>query len=456
MMSYKRRVSARIKETWRSRSAKGTRTVCKSLYILASLHLYIFLASCSTDYRSALPIESTAIAAIEAADTTLMPLTAQLQGLLGIAAPADCGLDLGEPLYLFTTADGTLGFCAKTGDADRLTALMQRQTARGAAREIARRQGCQYYNVKDVCVAGWNGTSLIAIGPVAAAQEGDAIARIARLLRQDTDESALAGPLTPMLDSLAGPLRIVARATALPEPLRPLLTLGLPRDGDPEQCLVTASATFRHDMLTLDVTPRSLRQRDERALRQALKRLNPVSRRYLTTADSTAEVTVTLNAEGRDLLPMLTAQPATAAMLAAADQAIDLTAMLRAVSGEVTLAASHTASHTPQLTLRAELATTAFMNDVQYWRQTLPKGCRLTPWGARGCRLESPETELWLDVAGFAPPQLFVTNSDSEAARHRLRAHGSAPRAPQATPMGHAHLAVTVNVKALTRPATRK
>lgn len=452
MMSDKRSVSTVIKETWQDHGRKGAGTMRRSLYILTSLHLYIFLAlllaSCSSDYRSALPSGSTAIVAVDAADESLSALTAGLRGLLGIDDISQCGIDLAEPLYLFTTSDGTLGLCAKTGNASDLAALMERNATRGMARQIAERQGCQYYNVKGVCVAGWNGTALVALGPVVASAEGAAVSQIATLLKQDEDASAAAGPLMTRLDSLDGPMRLVARATALPEKLRPMLTLGLPREADAEQCLIAASVAIDHGTLTVDATPTSLKTKDDKALRDAYSKLRPIRGRYLAALDSTAEAAVLLNTEGRDLVPLLNAQPAVAAMLAGINQAIDLTAILRGVSGDLLLAARDVRRDLPTLSLAAELGDTSFLKDVGYWKQSLPKGFTLTDWRPQAYRLRSKDTDLWLGVAAGTRPE-FYSGSTPAAALGQLAKAGTAAAEPwQRGVTGH-RLAVVVSLAAL-------
>lgn len=451
-MSDKRSVSTVIKETWQDHGHKGAGTMRRSLYILASLHLYIFLAlllaSCSSDYRSALPSGSTAIVAIDAADESLSALTTGLRGVLGVDDISQCGIDLAEPLYLFTTSDGTLGLCAKTSDASDLAALMERNAARGTARKIAERQGCQYYNVKDVCVAGWNGTALVALGPVVASAEGAAVSQIATLLKQDEDASGAAGPMMSRLDSLAGPMRLVARATALPKKLRPMLTLGLPREADAEQCLIAASVAIDHATLTFCATPTSLKAKDDKALRDAYSKLRPIRGRYLAALDSTAEAAVLLNTEGRDLVPLLNAQPAVAAMLAGINQAIDLTAILRSVSGDLLLTARDVRRDLPRLSLAAELGATSFLKDVGYWKQSLPKGFTLTDWRPQAFRLRGEDTDLWFGVTTASRPE-FYSASTPEAADALLAKAGKAATEPWQKAVSGSRLAVVVNLAAL-------
>ena len=78
----------------------------------------VFFCSCSgSDYINTIPASSSALISIDmqkmAESNPQASKTGVLKSLLHVDDVAECGIDVSEKMYLFETADGNLGLCAK-------------------------------------------------------------------------------------------------------------------------------------------------------------------------------------------------------------------------------------------------------------------------------------------------------------------------------------------------------
>lgn len=76
------------------------------------------LSSCSgTDYLNAIPKKSTALISVDmqqmASGKSDEDKAGMLKSLLHVEDASKCGIDISEKIFLFESADGNLGLCAK-------------------------------------------------------------------------------------------------------------------------------------------------------------------------------------------------------------------------------------------------------------------------------------------------------------------------------------------------------
>ena len=79
------------------------------------------LSSCSgTDYLNAIPKKSTALISVDmqqmASGKSDEDKAGMLKSLLHVEDASKCGIDISEKIFLFESADGNLGLCAKVSD----------------------------------------------------------------------------------------------------------------------------------------------------------------------------------------------------------------------------------------------------------------------------------------------------------------------------------------------------
>lgn len=406
-----------------------------SLLLLAA----VLLASCAGDHRRALPAGCRAVASIDAKAPAAAGLVKPLQSLLGLDGMESMGLDATERIYAFIAPDGNLGLAAKVADGGDVEKAMRSLAAKAGARDLGERQGCHFYAVAGRAVAGWTSDALLVMGPVTPSAEGEAMQTMARLLRQDADESLMAEQLWEHLDTMSAPVALIAGAAALPERLRPLAMLGMPKGADASRCLIAASVAI-DSVLTITAQPFSPDPRSQEALDKAYAALRPVAGRYAGPTAGAA-VAIHMNVDGRQLLPLLTDREEIGAMLAGANQAIDLNAILRSADGDITIACRDV-SDTPDIALAAQLSNTAFLGDIGYWQSSLPKGYSLTPWATRLYRLTGPATDFFFGVTTGAKPEFYSGRTPEEA--ERMLSPGAT-----AAPFAGSRLAVVVNLPAV-------
>ena len=81
------------------------------------------LTSCSgDDYLNAIPAKSTALVSVDlqalSTRSGMEDKAGALKKILHVDDLSGCGIDFSEKVYLFETADGNLGLCAKVDDDD--------------------------------------------------------------------------------------------------------------------------------------------------------------------------------------------------------------------------------------------------------------------------------------------------------------------------------------------------
>ena len=191
----------------------------KSLcFSMALLPLMLMLASCSgDDYLNAIPDDSTALVALDLQQLSADGKTDVLNGMLGVDDVDGCGIDLSSKLYVFTTAEGSVGLAAKVDDDGALDEWLGRMSQKGFCVQTSKRKDFGFTVIKDSWVAGFSSGALVVLGPVLPSQQADAQRRIIKYLEQDEEHSVKATPMFARLDTIGAPVALVAQAAALPE-----------------------------------------------------------------------------------------------------------------------------------------------------------------------------------------------------------------------------------------------
>lgn len=431
-------------------------------HISLLLLLLAALSSCCDDYRRALPSGSVAVARLDATDTAAAKLLGGLGTLLGITDFSDSGIDMREPIYAFVSPDGSLGLCAKVSDDDAVEEKMQTLVDGGKSRVLGERRGIKFWAVGGRAVAGLTHEVMLVMGPVTAAGEGDIMQRMARLLSQSADESLMSDAIWERIDTISAPMAVVAEAAALPPTLRPLAMLGVPREADVSKCLISMTVSL-NETLRITAEPFSTDSHLDKAIHEAYSRLRPISSRYSEALPTTALFTLQLNADGQQLLPLLAAREETAALLAALSSTIDGTAVLRSANGDIAIAISPVTEHRLTanskmedtsitssftdfkgnlgLSLAAELRDTRFMEEIDYWRSSLPRGYSLKPWRRGAYLITGGGSDLFFGTSDGTKPQFYAAPTAAEA-DSLLASHSSLSKE-------HPRLSVTINLSAL-------
>lgn len=111
------------------------------------------LSSCSgTDYLNAIPKKSTALISVDmqqmASGKSDEDKAGMLKSLLHVEDASKCGIDISEKIFLFESADGNLGLCAKVSDEGDVEDWLASLAKQHIATEVKERKGFHFSVLK--------------------------------------------------------------------------------------------------------------------------------------------------------------------------------------------------------------------------------------------------------------------------------------------------------------------
>ena len=145
----------------------------KNLVFMGLAITFLLLSSCSgSDYLNAIPKKSTALISVDmkqmTADKSDEDKAGMLKTLLHVDDVDNCGIDVSEKLYLFETADGNLGLCAKVSSEDGVSDWLATLAKKHIATEVTERKDFHFSVLKNSWLVGYSDEALLVMGPVVA------------------------------------------------------------------------------------------------------------------------------------------------------------------------------------------------------------------------------------------------------------------------------------------------
>lgn len=281
--------------------------------------LAIALHSCSNaEYTNAIPNNSTALIAVNATDfaSDKSPFASLLTPFMDKDAKQLKGIDLTKDIYLFTAADGNLGLCAPVADNSSLADFTSRLETIGVLNNSKELDDNSFYTFKDQWVLGYSDNCLLIMGPVTGADAQTTLMhRMSKLLDRDGDESIKDSPLWSNLSELKGKIRMVAQASALPEQLALIVTLGAPKGTDASDILLKADMEYDDGTLVLNGKTSSYNQNVEQSVEKSLTTYRPITIDWRKAMTDSTLVGIFMNVKGSDIMPLIQQNKALNSML---------------------------------------------------------------------------------------------------------------------------------------------
>ena len=177
------------------------------------------LASCSgSDYLNAIPKKSTALISVDmqqmASDIHAEDKAGMLKSLLHVEDVDKCGIDITEIMYLFESADGNLGLCAKVSSESDVEDWLASLAKQHIASEVKERKGFHFAVLKDSWLVGFSDQALIVMGTVVADAQAQLQQQMVRYLKAEEEEGITVSPLFERLQTITSPMAMVAPAHA--------------------------------------------------------------------------------------------------------------------------------------------------------------------------------------------------------------------------------------------------
>ena len=300
------------------------------------------LASCSgSDYLNAIPKKSSALISVDmqqmASDIHVEDKAGMLKSLLHVEDVDKCGIDITEKMYLFESADGNLGLCAKVSSESDVEDWLASLAKQHIASEVKERKGFHFAVLKDSWLVGFSDQALLVMGPVVADAQAQLQQQMVRYLKAEEEEGITVSPLFERLQTITSPMAMVAQAQALPEKFIAPFTLGAPKDTDPSQVVIAAEMNVKDGILQIHGETFSFNKTIDAALKKAAQTYHPIKGAYVKSMPGDALAGIFMNVKGEQFLPKMQSNSSLQTLLMGINQAVDMDNIIRSVDGDMAI-----------------------------------------------------------------------------------------------------------------------
>lgn len=377
----------------------------RKLMLALCMVLMAVLTSCSdSEYLNVIPSGSQAVISFnlagmaKTAHLTDASKANALKALLHINDPSECGIDITSKVYLFESPDGSLGLVAKVDDDGDMEDYFNKLSATGLCQKVTEQKGFKWTVLRESWVIGFSSKAMLVMGPAVGGAQGELKRTMAQYLDADEEDGIKETPLYDKLDSLDSDVAMVASVTALPEKIGTPFRLGAPADADPADVMIAATMQTSGGCLNITGTSFSFNGGVDKALKKATASYQPITGKFISSIPGNAAVAVLMNFDGTKYINLLRSDKGLRALLAGLNAVVDADMMIKSINGDVAIAVNSISGDKMTYTMASQLKSTAFLNDVGYWKQSLPSGAKLTDNGPNGYHLSNDSWNLFFGV----------------------------------------------------------
>lgn len=392
------------------------------LFIIASLMIVLMSACSDNDYLNAIPSKSTAVISID-----MSRLNGQeqeqnqehiLKTMLHVDDVSKCGLDVKEKVYLFETIDGNLGLCAKVADEGDVSNWLSELSQQRISSTVTERKGFHFAVLKDSWLVGFSSKALLVMGPVVAEAQAEMQRQMVRYLNADEDAGIKSSKLFAQLDSIDSPMAMVAQAVALPEKFVAPFTLGAPKDADASQIVIAAGMDVEDGVLKIAGRTFSFNPSINQALVKSQQVFRPIQGDYVQSMPDDAMTGIFMNVAGSRFLPLVQSNQGLQTLLVGINASIDMDNILRSVDGDMSIVLPTLGADHMQMMMAARLSHAKWLSDVDYWKQSCPKGSTIGNWKSNAFCYSSGKTCFYF---GVTDDKQFFSGNDEVSAESSIR-----------------------------------
>lgn len=391
-------------------------------FIIASLMIVLMSACSDNDYLNAIPSKSTAVISID-----MSRLNGQeqeqnqehiLKTMLHVDDVSKCGLDVKEKVYLFETIDGNLGLCAKVADEGDVSNWLSELSQQRICSTVTERKGFHFAVLKDSWLVGFSSKALLVMGPVVAEAQAEMQRQMVRYLNADEDAGIKSSKLFAQLDSIDSPMAMVAQAVALPEKFVAPFTLGAPKDADASQIVIAAGMDVEDGVLKIAGRTFSFNPSINQALVKSQQVFRPIQGDYVQSLPDDAMAGIFMNVAGSRFLPLVQSNQGLQTLLMGINASIDMDNILRSVDGDMSIVLPTLGADHMQMMMAARLSHAKWLSDVDYWKQSCPKGSTIGNWKSNAFCYSSGKTCFYF---GVTDDKQFFSGNDEVSAESSIR-----------------------------------
>lgn len=395
----------------------------KYLSIVLMAMFVALLSSCSgNDYLNVIPSNSIALISLDVRqmgeESKLDDKAGMLKSMLHVDDVADCGIDIMQKIYLFESADGNLGMCAKVADSDDMQAWLNGLAKQGICQPLTERKDCHFTVLKDSWLVGFSDEALLVMGPVVAEAQAELQRQMTKYLNADEEAGIKGTPMFGRLDSIPTSMAMVAQVKALPEKFVAPFTFGAPKGSDASQIMIAAEMEQSDGLFHISGETFSFNKNVDAALKQAAKVYRPIKGTYVKSMPADALAGIFMNVNGKDFLPMLQSNKGLQALLMGINTAIDMDNIIRSVDGDMSIVLSSMSDNEIKMMMGAQLGHSGWLADVDYWKQSCPKGSAIGNWGKNAFCYSDGKTSFYF---GVTDDRQFFSGTEESMAENVIK-----------------------------------
>ncbi len=390
--------------------------IFKRLFYVLTTTLIVLASSCSNDdYMNVIPADCLAVGYADfSSESKGLDAKDILKSALGMDMSEQLGVDFEQKAYFFETNDGLFGLCAKIKDKDELLSKLNLVLlAERSGNKVHEYKDYHFAVIKSSWIAGISDEALLLVGPVINSQYKATEQRMAKWMDADEEKSIVSKPIYQRLDSIKAPVALVAQVKAIPEQMRLPFTIGMPKDADVSQVMLSLTMKIDGDIVDLQGESFSFNEQVNKALKETASSFRPITEKYVNTLENDAMAALLLNAKGEKLLELLRSNKDSQMILAGINTTIDMDNILRCVDGDFMLMLSSLQGQRAEIALGAQLKSTQFLKDVGYWKSSCPKGTRIEDVGNNAFKLYDGSSYYYF---GVSETNLFYAGTSKDVA----------------------------------------
>lgn len=300
----------------------------------------VVLSACSSDdYVGVVPDGCTALMSIDVprlAESQKGVDARLLRTFFRVSSPDDCGVDLSSKLFLFQTPDGSIGMVAKVRDADDVDAWISKLQQQGVCKSVKEHKEKSFTVMNGSWVVGYDDRALLVMGPVMPTAQPTMMRRMIRML--DETSNVQESPVFGKLEQMQAPMAFIAQASALPDQLAPLCSLGVPEGTAADKVLLAATMESKDGCMIVSGEPFSFDETVDEAMKKAVKCYHPIKGSFSGQLPSAAVYTIVTDVDGKELVPLLRSDKQLGGMLAGMGAKVDVETFIGNIDGDMLFA----------------------------------------------------------------------------------------------------------------------
>ncbi len=361
--------------------------------VLVNILICLFASCSDSDYLNAIPEDSQLIMSINSAKVSGVGSPVILKSLLHVSKVNDIGIDISSNIYFFEDAKGNFGICAKVSDDGKLADFLEKRKL-----VVQKRKDFKFASLPSNWIIGYSDKAALLMGPVMPARQTEFISQMVRYLSADEDDGIRNTPMFEKLDSIDAPMGLVCQTSALPQRFAAPFSIGAPKGAESGDVMFAASLKVSEGKLLMEGETFSFKKNINNALQNARKVYRPIKGNYVKSMSSDDAFGVFLNVDGKQFHGLVTQNRGISAMLAGVNSAIDMDNILRSIDGDLSITSARMGSDGGKMRMAAQLGSASWLDDVDYWKRSVPEGGLIGNWGENCFYYKSEGTSYYFGV----------------------------------------------------------